>query len=243
MVIRGQESGWSEGLTIASVHEVIYQNRREAGRMLAQAIAEAHLPDLNDAIVLGLVRGGVPVAFEVAIACELPLDVMIVRKIGAPGNREYAMGAVSSGGAVVLNPGVVRDFYVTEEKLRHVIEAQKQEIERLENLYREKRPPIEFGEGGVILVDDGLATGASMRAAVSAVRPLTKRVTVAVPVGARSTCSELSAEVDHMVCRMIPERLEAVSLFYRDFEPTSDEEVRWLVAEARKRPGSGTRDR
>jgi predicted phosphoribosyltransferase len=215
----------------------IYQDRRDAGRVLAQAIAEAHLPDLQDAIVLGLVRGGVPVAFEVAMACGLPLDVMIVRKIGAPGNREYAMGAVASGGAVVLNAGVVRDFCMTEEKLRHVIETQKQEIERLESLYREGRPPIEFGEGGVILVDDGLATGASMRAAVRAVRSRAKRVTVAVPVGARSTCGELRKEVDHMVCPMMPEPLEAVSLFFLDFEPTSDEEVRRLLADARSRPG------
>jgi len=217
---------------------MIYQDRRDAGRVLAQAIAEAHLPDLSDAIVLGLVRGGVPVAFEVAMACGLPLDVMIVRKIGAPGNREYAMGAVASGGTVVLNPGVVRDFYLTEDKLRHVVDAQKQEIERLESLYREGRPPVQFGEGGVILVDDGLATGASMRAAVRAVRPRAKRVTVAVPVAARSTCSELSKEVDHVICAMTPDPLEAVSLFYREFEPTSDEEVRELLAQARQRPGA-----
>jgi len=216
---------------------MIYQDRRDAGRVLAQAIAEAHLPDLSDAIVLGLVRGGVPVAFEVAMACGLPLDVMIVRKIGAPGNREYAMGAVASGGTVVLNPGVVRDFYLTEDKLRHVVDAQKQEIERLESLYREGRPPVQFGEGGVILVDDGLATGASMRAAVRAVRPRAKRVTVAVPVAARSTCSELSKEVDHVICAMTPDPLEAVSLFYREFEPTSDEEVRELLAQARQRSG------
>ena len=224
----------SGGAYNRGVSNTIYQDRRDAGRVLAQAIAEAHLPDLNATIVLGLVRGGVPVAFEVAVAGGLPLDVMIVRKIGAPGNREYAMGAVASGGAVVLNPEVVRNFHMTEEKLHQVIEAQKQEIERLEGLYREGRPPIEFGEGGVILVDDGLATGASMRAAVRAVRPRAKRVTVAVPVGARSTCSELSQEVDHMVCAMMPEPLEAVSLFYRDFEPTSDEEVQWLLTEGRK---------
>ena len=212
-----------------------YQDRREAGRVLARAIAEAHLPDVENATVLGLVRGGVPVAYEVAAALGLPLDVMIVRKIGAPGNREYAMGAVASGGAVVLNPEVVRDFGVTEEKLRHVIDAQMQEIDRLENLYRQGRPPAEFGDGGVILVDDGLATGASMRAAIRAVRPVAKHVTVAVPVAARSTCAALSKEVDHMVCAMTPEPLEAVSLFYREFDPTSDDEVRALLADARKR--------
>jgi len=214
-----------------------YQDRSEAGRVLARALADAHLPDVENATVLGLVRGGVPVAYEVATTLGLPLDVMIVRKIGAPGNREYAMGAVASGGAIVLNPGVVRDFGVTEERLRHVIEVQKEEIERLENLYRQGRPPAEFGDGGVILVDDGLATGASMRAAIRAVRPLAKHVTVAVPVAARSTCAELSKEVDHMVCAMTPEPLEAVSLFYREFGPTGDDEVIALLADARRRQG------
>jgi predicted phosphoribosyltransferase len=216
---------------------VIFQDRREAGQVLAQAIIDAHLPDLKGATVLGLVRGGVPVAYEVAIACGLPLDVMIVRKIGAPGNREFAMGAVASGGAVVFNPDVVRGFHVSEDNLRQVIEEQQKEIERLQSLYREGRPPLEFGEGGVILVDDGLATGASMRAAVRAVRAGARRVIVAVPVAARSTCHELSKEVDHMVCATTPEPLEAVSLFYREFAPTSDEEVRALLVEARQRSG------
>jgi len=217
------------------VHDLIFQNRREAGRALAEAVIAARLPDLKDGTVLGLVRGGVPVAYEVAVACGLPLDVMIVRKIGAPGNREFAMGAVASGGAVVINPDVVRGFQVSEDKLWHVIEEQEKEIERLESLYREGRPPLGFGEGGVILVDDGLATGASMRAAVRAVRARAKRVTVAVPVAARSTCHELRREVDHMVCATMPEPLEAVSLFYREFGPTSDEEVRTLLADARQR--------
>ena len=217
-----------------------YQDRREAGRVLAQALAEARLPYVQTAMVLGLVRGGVPVAYEVAVALGLPLDVMIVRKIGAPGNREFAMGAVASGGAVVLNPDVVRGFQVSKEKLRHVIEIQRQEIARLESLYRQGRPPVQCGEGGVILVDDGLATGASIRAAVRAVRPIAKRVTVAVPVGARSTCAELSQEVDHMICAMMPDPLEAVSLFYCEFLPTSDEEVRALLADADKRQRAQT---
>jgi predicted phosphoribosyltransferase len=229
------------------VHDLIFQDRREAGRVLSQAVIEARLPELKNATVLGLVRGGVPVAFEVAMACGLPLDVMIVRKIGAPGNREFAMGAVAGGGALVLNPDVVRDLQVSQEKLRHLIEEQQEEIARLESLYREGRPLLEFGEGGVILVDDGLATGASMRAAVRAVRPRAKRVTVAVPVAARSTCNDLSREVDQMVCARMPDPLEAVSLFYREFGPTSDEEVRTLLAEARQRSGvrdqrSGTSD-
>lgn len=203
--------------------------------MLAQVLAEARLPDVRNAVVLGLVRGGVPVAYEVAMALKLPLDVMIVRKIGAPGNREFAMGAVASGGAVVLNPDVVRGFNVSEQKLRYVIQIQKQEIERLESLYRQGLPPVKLSDGGVILVDDGVATGASIRAAVRAVRPIAKHVTVAVPVGARSTCAELGKEVDQMVCAMTPEPLEAVSLFYREFGPTSDEEVRALLEDAGKR--------
>lgn len=203
--------------------------------MLAQAVLDARVPDLEHAVVLGLVRGGVPVAFEVAMALGLRLDVMIVRKIGAPGNQEFAMGAVASGGAVVLNPEVVKGYGVSEEQLRQLIEGQRREIARLEHLYREGRPPVEFGDGGVILVDDGLATGASMRAAVQAVRPRARRVMVAVPVAARSSCDDLGREVDHMICALTPDPLDAVSLFYRDFGPTEDEEVRSLLAEARQR--------
>ncbi len=221
---------------------MIYQDRREAGRVLARAVAEAVLPGLKEAVVLGLVRGGVPVAFEVAMALGLPLDVMIVRKIGAPGNREFAMGAAASGGAVVLNPEVVQGFGVSREKLQRLVDEQREEIDRLEGLYREGRAPLEFREGGVILVDDGLATGASMRAAVLSVRPRARHVTVAVPVAARSTCIELGKEVDRMVCASMPEPLEAVSLFYRDFGPTSDEEVRALLREARRRQPTAIRE-
>jgi putative phosphoribosyl transferase len=220
------------------VDDVIFQNRREAGRLLGEAVAMASPPDLVSAVVLGLARGGVPVAFELASLCNLPLDVMVVRKLGAPRCREYAMGAIASGGTVVLNPEVVQGFGVSEHQLNELIERKTKELERLEHMYREGRPPVEFGEGGVILVDDGLATGASMRAAVQAVRARAKRVTVAVPVGARSTCATLRQEVDCLVCVSMPEPLEAVSLFYREFLPTSDEEVRALLAEARKRPGT-----
>lgn len=225
-------------LTICRVAEMMYQDRREAGRVLARAVLSAGLRDLSDAIVLGLVRGGVPVAYEVALACGVPLDVMIVRKLGAPPVPEFAMGAVASGGALVVDREIVRNFGVSEEKLTHMIGALTEEIERLEGLFREGRPPMEFGQGGVVLVDDGLATGASMRAAVRAVRPRAKRIIVAVPVAARSTCKELRREVDHMVCPMTPDPLDAVSLFYREFEPTSDEEVRTLLAEAGKRQGT-----
>jgi putative phosphoribosyl transferase len=218
----------------------MFQDRREAGRVLAEVVAG--LPDLQDALVLGLARGGVPVAFEVALACDLPLDVLIVRKLGVPRYRELAMGAIAGGEAVVLNPDVLEDFRISATTLQEVVERQKAEIERLENTYREGRPAPEFGAGGVILVDDGLATGATMRAAVRAVRPRARLITIAVPVAARSTCAEFEREVDHLICAASPERLEAVSLFYRDFAPTSDSEVCALLSEARKRQGTGIRE-
>jgi putative phosphoribosyl transferase len=218
------------------VAEAIFQDRRDAGRVLAEAVLA--LPDLKDAVVLGLARGGVPVAFEVALACDLPLDVLIVRKLGVPRYRELAMGAFASGGAVVLNPDILEDFRISEQALHEVIHREKIEMERLEAIYREGLPAPEFGRDGVILVDDGLATGATMRAAVLSVRPRASRVTIAVPVAVKSTCNELAGEVDHMICAAMPERLEAVSLFYREFAPTSDEEVRALLSESRKRIGS-----
>jgi putative phosphoribosyl transferase len=216
------------------VNGIIYRDRKDAGKVLAQALADARLPDHDDTVVLGLVRGGVPVAYEVATALGLPLDIMVVRKIGAPGNPELAMGAAASGDVVVLNPDVVRAYQMSEEKLRHLIEAQTKEIERIEQMYRQGRPAQNFEHRGVILVDDGLATGASMRAAIRAVRPRARRVTVAVPVGARSTVDDLRRQVDHVICALIPEPLEAVGLFYEDFQPTADHEVIALLADARK---------
>lgn len=209
--------------------------------MLAEAVAAANLRELKTAVVLGLARGGIPVAFEVARACHLLLDVMLVRKLGAPRCREFAMGAIASGGTLVLNSEVVRRFGVTDHQLQELIERKTRELERLEHLYREGRPSVELGEGGVILVDDGLATGASMRAAVQAVRPRAKHVTVAVPVAAKSTCAELSQEVDKLICVSMPEPLDAVSLYYREFGPTSDDEVRDLLAEGIRTQGRGAR--
>jgi predicted phosphoribosyltransferase len=214
------------------VSDVIFQDRKEAGQVLGRIVAAA--PGLSDAVVLGLARGGVPVAYQVALACGFPLDVMIVRKLGAPRCPEFAMGAIASGGAMVLNPDVVREFRVTEEQLHMLIEGQKKEIDRLESTYREGHPPADFGDRGVILVDDGLATGASMRAAVRAVRPRARQVTIAVPVAARSSVDEIRSEVDRVICVTVPERLEAVSLYYRDFSPTTDDEVRALLADAGK---------
>jgi predicted phosphoribosyltransferase len=196
------------------------------------------VPDLGDAVVLGLPRGGVPVAFEVARVCNLPLDIFVVRKLRAPGQRELAMGALARGGAVVLNPDILRDLRVSDDALHAVIEQEKQNLEQQEQAYRDHAQAVDLEGRTVILVDDGLATGASMRAAVKAVRVRARRIVVAVPVGAESSCRELASEVDLLVCPHTPEPFEAVGRFYRDFEPTSDDEVRWLLAEARRREGS-----
>jgi putative phosphoribosyl transferase len=214
---------------------MVFQDRREAGRVLGELVAA--IPDLKDAVVLGLVRGGVPVAYEVARACGLPLDILVVRKLGVPGREELAMGAIASGGGAVLNEYIVRSYHVSEKKLEHVIVQETLEMERRERLYREGRAAKEIAGRAVILVDDGLATGASMRAAVRAVKGVARRLVVAIPVGARSTCEELTEEVDQLVCALTPEPLDAVSLFYREFEPTSDDEVKSLIKQ-----GSEIRD-
>jgi putative phosphoribosyl transferase len=214
---------------------MVFQDRREAGRVLGELVAA--IPDLKDAVVLGLVRGGVPVAYEVARACGLPLDILVVRKLGVPGREELAMGAIASGGGAVLNEYIVRSYHVSEKKLEHVILQETLEMERRERLYREGRAAMEIAGRAVILVDDGLATGASMRAAVRAVKGVARRLIVAIPVGAKSTCEELTEEVDQVVCALTPEPLDAVSLFYREFEPTSDDEVKSLIKQ-----GSEIRD-
>jgi predicted phosphoribosyltransferase len=219
------------------VSEIFFQDRREAGRVLGELVAS--LPDLEDAVVLGLVRGGVPVAFEVARACRLPLDILVVRKLGVPGQEELAMGAIASGGGIVLNEQIVRSWHVSGKKLEHVIEHERQEMDRREALYRKGRPAVEIAGRAVVLVDDGLATGASMRAAIRAVHGRARRVIVAVPVGAKSTCEELAHEVDRVVCALTPEPLDAVSLFYRDFGATDDDEVMALM---RLDPGGGDPD-
>jgi predicted phosphoribosyltransferase len=217
------------------VSERAFQDRRDAGRILARAVLE--LPGLEDGVVLGLVRGGVPVAYEVAQACGLPLDIIVVRKLGAPGQEELAMGAIASGGGVVLNEDVVRMFHVPGKMLELMIECEKDSIAQLEQIYREGRAPLDIEGRAVILADDGLATGASMRAAIKAVKARARTVIVAVPVGARSTCEQLAQEVNALVCPVTPDVFDAVSLFYREFEPTTDGEVRAVLRE-----GRGSRD-
>jgi predicted phosphoribosyltransferase len=206
-------------------------DRLEAGRVLATRLDKyANRPDV---LVLALPRGGVPVAFEVARALNAPLDVFLVRKLGAPGQPELAMGAIASGGASVVNEDVVRALGITEDELRDVAAKEMQELERRERAYRDDRPPPDVRGKTVILIDDGLATGSSMMAAVAALRQEhPERIVVAVPVAARATCDQLAAQVDDVVCAMTPEPFMAVGLWYEEFSQTSDDEVRDLLRRA-----------
>lgn len=213
---------------------MFFQDRHDAGRALARALRP--LPGLDDAIVLALPRGGVPVAFEVARDLRLPLDVFVVRKLGVPGEEELAMGALASGGVVVLNHDVVQTLHIRQATIDAVIAREQLEIERREALYRAGRPPLTLEGRTVILVDDGLATGSTMKAAVRALRPVADRLIVAIPVAAAFTCAELRTEVDDLVCLHTPGHFFAVGQFYRQFDQTTDDEVRTLLAEAQQ-PG------
>lgn len=211
--------------------EGIFPNRAEAGRRLAKRLSAYRGRD--DAIVLGLPRGGVPVACEVARHLGLPLDVFVVRKLGVPGYEELAMGAIASGNVRVLNEDVMRALPNPEAILEMVTAQEKIELERRETQYRQGRLAPDLRGRVVILVDDGLATGATMRAAAAALRKQdVAKIVVAVPVGAPETCQELAAEVDEMICAIIPAFFHGVGQFYEDFSQTSDEEVRELLAKA-----------
>lgn len=211
---------------------VIFQDRRQAGRALAQIVREECADELSagDAIVLGLPRGGVPVAFEVARGLHLPLDVFVVRKLGVPGQEELAMGAVASGGVLVLQDDVIGAYRLSQETLDAVAARERVEIERREAAFRNGRPPISLAGRTVIVVDDGLATGATMRAAARALRSVARRLIVAVPVAAPGSREELSRAVDRVVCIESPEPFHAVGEFYRNFSQTTDHEVRALLA-------------
>ena len=208
-----------------------YANRREAGAVLAGQLRG--FADRTDVVVLGLPRGGIPVAFEVANALKAPLDVFVVRKLGLPGHSELAMGAIASGGVRVLNDDLLRQLHVPASAIDAVTRVEQAELERRERAYRGTRPPIPLEGRIVILVDDGLATGSTMRAAVLATRRvLPAQIVVAVPVGARETCRALDEVADEVVCVRMPEPFTAVGLWYENFEPTTDEEVRRLLASA-----------
>ena len=204
---------------------MIFKDRAEAGRRLANALRT--YGGRSDVIVLGLPRGGIPVAFEVARALPAPLDVFLVRKLGVPGREELAMGAIASGGVRVLNADVVRALRVSDQAITAAVKRESEELRRREREYRGGRDAPELGGQTVILVDDGLATGASMKAAVLAVRQeRPARVVVAAPVAAASTCAELRAEADEVVCLRTPEPFLAVGRWYLDFPQTTDDEVR-----------------
>ena len=205
-----------------------FSNRAEAGRELAERLSAYR--GREGAIVLGLPRGGVPVAFQVAQRLGLPLDVFVVRKLGVPGYEELAMGAIASGNVSVLNQDVMRALPDSDGILEMVSAREKMELERREILYRQDRPAPNLSGRVAILVDDGLATGATMRAAAAALRKRgVAKIVVAVPVGAPETCREIEAEVDEMICAVMPAFFHGVGQFYEDFSQTTDEEVRELL--------------
>jgi predicted phosphoribosyltransferase len=206
-----------------------FADRREAGRVLAKRLRNyAGRPDV---LVLGLPRGGVPVASEVARALGTPFDVFVVRKLGAPGHKELAMGAIASGGVVVINEEVVDGLRVSWETIEEEIVRERWELARREQLYRGDRPALQVAGKTVILVDDGLATGSTMRAAVRALRRLRpEQIIVAVPTSARSTCDEFQTIADACICSITPEPFQAVGLWYDDFAQVSDAEVCELLA-------------
>src|SRR5688572_13452054 len=211
---------------------MIFRDRREAGKLLGAELAE--YVGRDDVVVLALPRGGVPVAYEVAQALAAPLDVFLVRKLGVPGHEELAMGAIASGGTLVLNEDVVGPLRISAEVIERVMQNEEAELKRRERLYRDDRPPPVVNEKVVILVDDGLATGATMRAAVAALRlHEPKEIIVAVPIAAPETCIELRREADHVICAATPRPFFGVGRWYTDFSQTTDEEVRELLSRSR----------
>ena len=211
--------------------EAAFPDRSAAGRLLAERLTQ--YAGRADVIVLGLPRGGVPVAYEVAQALRVPLDVFIVRKLGVPGFEELAVGAIASGGVRVLNEDVARALPNADEIIESITQREMIEVQRREEKYRDGRPAPEISGRTVILIDDGLATGATMRAAVKALRQRgAAKIVVAVPVGPPDTCKEFEDEADEVVCATAPEFFQAVGQYYEDFSQTSDEEVSELLARA-----------
>jgi putative phosphoribosyl transferase len=209
-----------------------FRDRQEAGQLLGRELAR-RLGRRDDVIVLALPRGGVPVGYEVAQALDAPLDVFIVRKLGVPGHEELAMGAIASGGVRVINQDVLHYVPLSQQAIDAVAAREQQELERREGSYRGSRPPLEVRNKTVIVVDDGLATGSSMRAAVAALRKMEPRaIIVGVPVAAPSTCDDFREEGIDIICLRTPEPFQAVGLWYEDFSQTTDEEVHDLLDRA-----------
>lgn len=208
-----------------------FRNREQAGRMLAERLK--HYANRSNVVVLALPRGGVPVAVEVAAALRAPLDVFVVRKLGAPQQPELAMGAIASGGVRVLNDEVVQVLNLSNDAIERVAQVEQHELERRERLYRDNRSFPDLQDQVAILIDDGLATGSTMRAAVRAVRRHRPgKIVVAVPAAAAETCDEFRNEVDEIVCVITPEAFHAVGRWYEEFPQTTDEEVRDLLAKS-----------
>jgi putative phosphoribosyl transferase len=217
------------GYATAMAFGRIFRDRRDAGRVLAEELTIYR--DRDDVVVLGLARGGVPVGWEVAHCLGAPMDVFLVRKLGVPQWEELAMGAIASGGGVVVNEQLVARLNITEDALARAIERETSELRRRETAYRQGRPPPALGGATVLLVDDGIATGASMLVAVRAVRTSQPaQVVVAVPVGPAAACREISGEADAVVCATMPAGFEAVGQVYADFHQVTDDEVRDLLA-------------
>jgi predicted phosphoribosyltransferase len=215
----------------------VFRDRQQAGNALAGKLQEYR--DGPDALVLALPRGGVPVGFELAQALNLPLDVFLVRKLGVPWQPELAMGAVASGGIRFLNHEVVRSLGVSEEEISEATAREEESVRQRERLFRDGRPALKVTGQTILLVDDGLATGSSMRAAVAALRQRSpERIVVAVPVGSATTCRELQREADKVVCLVTPEPFWAVGQWYADFSPTTDQEVQELLSQSKRQDGS-----
>lgn len=203
---------------------MLFRDRIEAGQKLAQKLKA--YANRQDVIVLGLPRGGVPVAFEVAKALNVPLDVFLVRKLGVPGQSEFAMGAIASGGVRILNREIIEGLHISSEQIALTAAQEQRELERRESTYRGDRPSLDLGDRTVILVDDGLATGATMHAAAIAIRKKQpKQIIAAVPVSASKTCDKLQVEVDEIICVETPKPFIAVGVWYRHFSPITDDQV------------------
>ena len=223
----------SNMIPIKETKTALFKDRRGAGRKLAQKLKD--YAGRKDRIVLALPRGGVPVAYEVAKALNVPMDIFIVRKLGWPGHEEMAIGAIASGGVRVLNQDIVQYLNIPEALIDAVAQRELRELERREHAYRGDRPPLDVKNRTVIIIDDGLATGASMRAAVAGVRAhQPARIVIAVPTAAPETCESLKHEVDEVICATTPEPFYGVGRWYEDFSQTTDEEVRTLLQEANR---------
>jgi len=210
-----------------------FRDRRDAGRKLAKELL--HYANRPDVIVLALPRGGVPVAYEVALALNVPLDIFIVRKLGLPGQEELAIGAIASGGIRVLNEEIIHTLHIPEDVIDRIAQRELQELERREHIYRGDNPAPLVHDRTVILIDDGLATGASMRAAVTGLRAQNaKRIVVAVPTAAPETCEAFEKEVDEIICVITPEPFVGVGWWYEDFSQTTDEGVRLFLQDVRR---------